>query len=207
MFSPGFEMFLSFPSEKGQRVLHPAKVTAVTDAVITAAFEEPGVKLQPGDDAMVFFERQGTFMQQPGRIELVACDQPQPAIAFRLEGQAASAESRQCYRVGTVLTDFNVELNKERDCKVVDVSVDGCAVLSAKSYSTGQAVTMQFVHEGKSYSGQARVQSVREMAPGRFRYGLLCVRDPRNPADLSKGLRQVTMTMQRLQARRLRGAG
>lgn len=208
MLTVGTELFFRFACDTQKGALRPAKVLSAVDGVMSAAFEAPeDLKLQPGTEVMVFFTRQNTFMQQPARIELVAVDQPLPTLAFRLEGEPVSAESRECFRICTVIMDLTVQFNGKKNCPLLDVSVDGFAVRSAEDLPVGKSVAVSFVHEGKSYNGNARIQSARQLAPGQFRYGLLCVRDTRNANDLSKGLREVAMTLQRQQARRLRGTG
>ena len=81
------------------------------------------------------------------------------------------------------------------------MSVQGCAVMSARHYQIGDLLTVRIEHEDHQYEGVARVQSTRPLAGGTTRYGLLCVEDRCLDGSLKKGLQQMSMALQREQLR------
>ena len=60
--------------------------------------------------------------------------------------------------------------------------------------------------DGRTYTGKACVQSVRDLGGGRTRYGLHCVRYLEAKGTLAEGLQRASMRIQREQLRRLAGS-
>lgn len=206
MMSPGQELFVSFPASGTTRVLHAAKICTVEDDVMTFKFVEPDlVPVEAEDACTLFFDGPKEFMQQPAeRVALEdAADTEEPFdLALRLAGEAVSAESRKCYRVGTSLAHYEGTFGKLGTCHIVDVSATGVGFVSQAKLKVGDSVEFSFELNGKSYSGKGFIQSHKEVRIGN-RYGVLCTAN--NPA-LAKGLQLLTMDAQRTQLRRLSGA-
>ena len=206
MVNPGKEVFVSFPSGGATRVLHAAKVRTLGDDVITIKFVEPDlVPVQAEGACTVFFDGPREFMQQPAE-QVAFEDAPDTEetfdLALQLAGEAVSAESRKCYRVGTSLAHYQGTFGTFGTCHIVDVSATGLGFVCNTRLKIGDGVDFSFELHGRSYSGRAFVQSHKEERSG-HRYGLLCTSD--DPA-LTKGLQQLTMDAQRTQLRRLSGA-
>ena len=206
MLSPGREMFVSFPSSGATRVLHAAKVCTMGDDLITLKFLEPDlIPVEAEGACTVFFDGPREFMQQPA--ERVAYDDAPDTdeafdLALQLAGEAVSAETRKCYRVGTSLAQYYGGFGSFGECHIVDVSATGLGFVCGTRMKIGTGVDFSFELHGHTYSGRGFVQSQKETRNG-YRYGLLCTSD--DPA-LAKGLQQLTMDAQRTQLRRLSGA-
>ncbi|MHC5023997.1 MAG: hypothetical protein ACYTGG_08805 [Planctomycetota bacterium] len=210
-------IFLRRPQESAKRILHPATVKEIRDKVYTVALEEP-LRIEAGDEILVYYEIKREFMQQPARVDAVLTAEPDadgddtgggtPKMVIGLEttGEPVSAESRQCYRVSIVLSGLTVQLGSEEGCQLLDVSASGFSVIAAADYKIGKIVPAVLLHDGRSYKGKACVQGVCKLEPGRTRYGLYCVEDCSVSGDLLKGMQTISMAVQRQQLRRLAGS-
>ena len=145
-------------------------------------------------------------MQQPARIEAVLQSEPRTVFGFETTGELVSAEARQCYRVSTVMASLTAVVADE-ECPLLDVSASGFAILSTAQHKMGKVVTVVLHYKGTKYTGQARIQSIREMPDGRIRYGFNAQDSKRAGGDLHKGQRQITMDVQREQLRRFARSG
>lgn len=219
MLSPNQDVFINFPTPHAGRVLHAARVVEREGEVLGLAFDRdvPPVRGVSPDDAAsraargdgaceVFFQGPREFMKHsavlvdPGSASPEGCD-----IAVRLRGEPVSAESREAFRVGTVLSDYSGEFDGLGVCPIVDVSATGLAFIAKRALGIGDAVAFSFEVGGERYAGRGVVQSCKPVRAG-HRHGLLCVSTGTAPGCLSKGLQRLTMEAQRLQLRRLSGA-
>ncbi|GJM25136.1 MAG: hypothetical protein DHS20C16_15510 [Phycisphaerae bacterium] len=215
MVGIGNGCFLMFPGESSSRILHPGEVRGFSDDVFTLEMKVSDLSIDSDRDALVYFEKNRDFMQQPARIEAVelleadeASDEnegPKLLVEISVHGEPVSAESRQHYRVSTVIVGYEADVNEEVSCKVLDVSGTGLAVIASESYEIGNVLDVSIVEDGKTYSGRAGVQSVRELAKKQTRYGLYCVDETKGPDSLVAGLKRANMRLQREQLRRLAG--
>ena len=163
--------------------------------------------LESGQDIFVYYEFQNDFVRQPARIDLMADPPSGRTFSFRFTGEAVSAERRQCYRVSTVMAAMTATFGGEENCPVVDVSATGFAVIAGRQYKATDIVTATVRFESEMFSGQGRIESIRELEAGRFRYGLHCVDGKSTNETLRKGLQQISATVQRQHLRRLARAG
>ena len=206
MLSLDLDLFVRIPNETPTRVLHGAKVTGINDNLFSLELEEEGVVLEEKSEILVYYHRNREFLQQSARVETVTTLDPKGIIAIELHGEPVSAESRECYRVSTVLSGLSATFGPEENCKLNDVSITGFSVTAAEKYEIGAHVSAIIEYEGESFSGTACVQSVRELGEGRIRYGLHCVsNEAEGGFDLQRGLRQIGTAIQRQQMRRLSG--
>lgn len=203
MWASGSDLFVQLPSESNARILHGGTVQQVEDGVILFKPNDR-LALEAGQDIRIYFEHRREFMQQPATVEAVLDDDGPLTLAIRPQGEAVSAENRQCYRVSTIFADLSIELAGET-CSLTDVSVQGFSLISTKPYKQGQTLPVRLLHEGKVYDGNAQVQSIKDLG-GKTRYGLLCAGKANGPTSLPKGLQQVSMSIQRMQLRRRAGA-
>lgn len=208
----GQNVFVSFVGGSTTRVLHPVRITDRTDEVITIKYAEPdGLPAERSETVTVFFDGRKGFMQQPG--EIVPPDPEEgdtdgvpsePVVAVRLLGEPVSAESRECYRVSTVLADYHANFGRLGTCKLVDVSATGFGFLSTERLMLGETLEIEFTVGGKTIKGSGIIQSLKEVRNG-FRYGMVCVLDG-GASGMALALQQLTVDAQRTQLRRLSGA-
>lgn len=73
MITTGNRVYFQFRSDpKSKRVLHPAVITESSGgSTYMAMLDESDPPVSPGENALVFFERQRVFTQQPVRIDAV----------------------------------------------------------------------------------------------------------------------------------------
>ncbi|MDH3583470.1 MAG: PilZ domain-containing protein, partial [Phycisphaerae bacterium] len=128
--------------------------------------------------------------------------EPQLRLSLHLAGEPASADSRQQYRVCTVLMDKVAVVGDEPACPLLDMSIGGFAIMSERDYRIGDLLPVTLSDDEREFSGIARVQSMREMQAGSIRYGFLCVDETDAPGSLKQGLRELTMAYQREQLAR-----
>jgi hypothetical protein len=202
MFLVGTPLFLLVPDSSRKRILHPGKVVRCEEGAIIAQIEE-AMTVAEGMEVVVFCSVRGKFMQQGATV----IAQGEPAIkggfAFKLVGEAVSAESRQTYRVSVAVANVKAQIGKEKDCLIVDVSPEGFAVITRSEDTLGSSVQVNFCYEGQTVSTPARVQTVQTRADGKFHCGLLVIE---KGSSARKALAQISGAMQRQQLKRLSAA-
>ena len=220
MLSTETQIFLQLLKELAQRVLHPAIVTEVYNDTCTVEVEDRQLTIEPGQDLLIFYEIRNEFMKQSAHVDGVmrgdtqegdaddapTCDDEQPLlVGLTPNGDPVSAESRQCYRVSTLIAELVADLGSEKNCPLIDVSATGFAVISTQSCAAGTVINACLHFNGKQYSGTACVQSIKDVGNGRYRYGLHSIEDKSSSGNLLKGQQQIGMAIQREQLRRMRG--
>ena len=225
MLKPGAEAFLQFPSETADRILHRGQIIMQCNEVFAAVFDEPDLAPDLGQEVLIYAMPDHEFMQQSARIvdppventpETGAGEPPagdggaashgSPPVHLVTVGDPVSAESRQCYRVVAIMTDRTAKLNDEEDCKLLDVSATGLALISTGSYRIGDLVTTTLNDKKMKFTGQVSVKSIKPLEDGYTRYGLHCAEDGRSSGDLDKGIQKISTAIQREQLRRLNRA-
>jgi PilZ domain len=202
----GSTLFLQFPSETARRILHPSNVTETSGTDnLTILPEDPELGLEAEMELLIYFEWKQQFMQQPARVEALLEGENGTVATLKTVGEPVSAESRQCYRVSTVMSDLTVTFGQESNCLLRDVSVTGFAVTATAEYQIGQVVDVELIFEGKRFQGKASIQSISPTPDGLIRYGTNCVKAGNTAGSISKGVQLISMAVQRQQLNRLSG--
>ena len=200
------ELFVRIPQDFEQRILHPAKVTAIENDLYSFEFEESDLDLQPKEKIAVYYEIAQEFLQQTARIEMVSPNPEAaagPIIGVSITGKPVPAESRHCFRVSTALGNLEADIATEQRCKLMDVSLTGFAVAADGAYGIGNVINAVLRHEGKRYKGRVCVQSIKALRTGKVRYGFYCIDNHGPSGNLPQGLQKIHTAMQREQLRRL----
>jgi hypothetical protein len=206
MLTVGTPIFLLVPDSSKKRILRPGKIVESAQGLLVAHSED-NLSIQEGCEVIVFFNAGGKFMQQAALV--VAPDQQPappaqpPALTFKFIGEAVSAEKRQLYRVSVPLANIRARIGTELACHIVDISPEGCAAITKQRYVIGSTIQIHFIHEGESVLAQARVQTMKTLSEGTYRYGFH-IGDKISPAR--RALNAISMMVQRQQLRRLAGA-
>jgi hypothetical protein len=207
MLASETKIFLNFPDESQRRVLHPATVKEAGPRGYTAELEESNLDLEAGQSIFIYYDLKRRFVKQPARLDAVMQTAPRIVVGFQTEGEPVGAESREWFRVSTVMVNLTAAVGAEAECPLLDISSVGFAVEATERYETGETVSVTLRYEGKEFSGQARVQSVRELPNGRRRYGLHGVDDRISGGNLQKGQQHISAAVEREQLRRLSRSG
>jgi hypothetical protein len=207
MLASEMKIFLSFPNESHQRILHPATIKEAGKTGYSAELEEAHLALEAGQNLFVYYELKRKFVKQAARIDAVMQTDPTLVIGFQTTGEPVSAESREWFRVSTVMADLTATVGSEANCRLLDVSTAGFAVEATKRYEVGQVVPVTLRYQGGQFSGSARVQSIRELPRGRIRYGLHGLDEKAGGGDLKKGQQTISAAIEREQLRRLARSG
>ncbi len=165
----------------------------------------PAKPLPVGREALVLYNGPKGFLQQPVRITGTPIDTGTPIYRLVTTGDPVSAENREMFRVGMILSGHTATIGDGDEAVIADVSIMGLSVISERTYQMGEVVDVSFEVLGESYAGQCRVKSIKALAKG-TRYGLLCLNGT-DMGDLEKGLGKLTMEAQRAQLRRMSRAG
>lgn len=207
MLATGSGLFVQVSTDAHKRILHPAKVKESGKGIFTVEMDEPGLEFTPGQDIVVFYDLRGEFVQQVARVSAVLTTAPRAVFGFETMGAPVSAESRQCYRVSTVVAELMAKVGEEDNCPLLDVSATGFSVMSSRQYPIGASLAITLRFDGVAFSGTASVLSVKELAAQKWRYGLHCLEE-RKPGGnhLKNGLRRISMEVQRQHLRRRAGA-
>lgn len=198
--------WLQIPEESKKRLLRPVKLLGISDDLHTAQLEEAGVPINEDTDVFIYYEIRNTFTQQAAHVIIVDNEGPKPVIEFRITGEPVSVEGRQAYRVSAVTSNLMARLGDQNDCQLLDVSCSGFSVAASATHNIAKVLDVTLSYEGRSFSGKCSIQSIRELSPGRIRYGLHCSEDKSAHAELVKGLRLMTTGLQRDQLRRMAGS-
>ena len=203
MLDIGVGFFIETRTQSTARILHPAKILGINNGSFTAEIEESGVSLVEGAAFQIYFDVKQKFVKQAASVEAVDDTEPALTVEFITVGEPVSAESRQVFRVSTVMSNLTATLGSAVDCKLLNISALGLALLTTVHHDIGSTLTASVCHDGKTYSGTVCVQSIRVMDKDQIRYGLHCVDGRGSSENLEAGLRKLTVTVQRQQLRRL----
>lgn len=198
--------FLYIPGESKERILHPARIVGCVQGLCTAELEEADLPIAEDQETLVFYEHNHNFVQQTACITQISDNGPKVIVGLKTTGEPVSAECRQNYRVSAVLAELTAELGKERECPLLDVSSTGFSVIAGDTHQIGSIVGAVLRYDGKEYRGEVCVQSIQDLGEGRIRYGLHCVENNKQSSlDMSAGLQNMNLALQREQLRRLAG--
>jgi hypothetical protein len=203
MLASKSKVYLNFPFGSQQHMLHPATIGEAGDRNYTAELEEPDPFLRPGQDLFVYYYLGPKFVKQPARLDVIMQTDPMLVIGFQVTGEPMSAESRERFRVSTVMANLTAAVGAEAECLLLDVSTTGFAVEATQHYEIGQVVSATLRYQNRQFTGKARVQSIRQLDMGRIRYGLHAVEDTASGGDLRKGQQHISAAIEREQLRRL----
>lgn len=224
MLSTGNDVFLQLPAETQKRLLHPGIILGLIEQGYEARFAEADLPVQAGQDVLVYYTERQEFMKQSAQIESIeswgneneSSDEHRdvvdvhsgvidgPRLILSVNGDPVSAESRQCFRVSTVIGNHVIQLDDE-SCNLLDVSFTGFAVQTTRVYEIGRVLETSVLVNGERYVGAVCVQSITELPTGLIRYGLYCTDERSLVSNLKDGLQKLSMTIQREQLNRLAG--
>ncbi len=200
------DIFLRTPEHE----MLSGKVSATTDKGYNVVFEGWAFRVEDGAEALVFYEIDSHFMQQPVRVlsvveKKIHDGENRIRLALETTGDPISAENREYYRVSCYAADVEVQLGDDPEmCEVVDVSETGFAIFADAEYTVGQTLQATLYHNGIPVHGTAVVQSHRPFGK-KNRYGLRALDDERPKTTLKKGLNRIYLAVQREQLARLSG--
>ena len=201
MLLVGNPVFLLIPSPSKKRVLHPGIVIESDSTHFVGQFED-AISPPLDSDVNAFCEVNGKFFQQGAAVSELRPG-PGNVTAFHRVGEIVSAESRQTYRVSVASADFVARIGKRSPCAVIDISPEGFAAIVCDRLNLGSIVQVKLEAEGQTLDTPARIQTLKELPSGEFRYGFLV---PQKNIAARKALQIISAQMQRLQLKRLRGA-
>jgi PilZ domain len=198
MFSIDGPCFLLSSDEQKERFLFSGHVRELRHGKIVVQFDD-AIATKPGDQLVLLAESRQSFLQQSFTV---ACVRSDAVIELIPVGSPAPAGRRRSYRVRVAGCDLFASVDDQANCRVVDVSPEGLAVISG-DLLIGQIVKISIEHEGIIVKGKMSVQTRHELARGRLRFGLRAV-DPKSGIGLN--LQKLAMLFQRGQLKRLAGA-
>lgn len=152
-------------------------------------------------DIGIYFDDHNKFMHQPVSIDNTNAVGDRLAIAFTPNGERIAAENRAYYRAATNTEGITAKVNGFDPCRVLDVSATGCAIRSIRRYKIGEVLSIAIEYQNSKIRGSAKVQSIRQLGPRQFRYGLLCC-DRSPTSSLRNGLQRICTAIQRTSLKR-----
>ncbi|HIE97993.1 MAG: hypothetical protein ABGZ23_09525 [Fuerstiella sp.] len=177
-----------------QTDLLPGRVLWTNDNLVAAEMDVVTFPYDTGNKVRILFEDGRRFVAQDavveGLIDREAADDPsfeqlsrmdydqesQPAVVV-LEriGQPILAENRECYRVRTSALNVTVEFGNCPECELADISQTGFAVFSDEVLEQSSVVDAALPSGDSVIRGNVRIQSVRQLRNGRYRYGVAVI--------------------------------
>ena len=205
MIKTGSDILFQEPTCETRRLRRSVVVDASSDEFSIQFVAEP-FAFEVDQKVLMYFNGKSEFMQQIARIKEVA--QPEEGsgepIIFNLEpiGDAISADSRQNYRVSTISAGLEASLGEESDLTVQDLSSTGFAVLASAEYELRQPVEVSIAHGEEQCHCIAAIQSVRNVGPGRIRYGIRAIEGSPHTGEFLQVLQRISLAVQREQLQR-----
>lgn len=212
-------LFVRDNRKTGGEELVPGRILWTDAALVAAQFEAARINSESESDVLMFFHLNGTFVQQAASISGVTELTPvnvasegesekmdvrsaseKVIVALERRGEPVSAENRECFRLRNPSLDIDVNINGDANCALTDISQTGMAVICGTRYERGTILETYVHYEGLTVEGPARIQSVKELRTGRFRYGLLGIE-----RSMQRNCASLAMAVQRKQLRRLAG--
>jgi hypothetical protein len=206
MIKTGNDILFQEPSCDTRR-LRRSVVVEANDEKISVRFVAEPFEFETDQEVLMYFNGKREFMQQVARVVEIAEDETDEGPLFVLEliGDAISAESRQNYRVSTISAGIAARVGSEESLSVQDLSATGFAVIAAEEYPIGQTVEVGIAHQDEQCHGVASIQSVRELGPGRIRYGLRAIEEDPHTGTFLEVLQRISLGVQREQLQRSGG--
>lgn len=204
----------------GNRPLVPGRILWRLEPYIALELEWDRVGSIPEDATLhLLFEQKQKFVCQKtslqGILDRPAAELPSPdqtvsmdleaasqrmVIVLEVQGNPETADNRACYRVRTTTSAIQIRFADRNDCDLMDISQTGFGIISDQQLAEGTVVQACLPGDGCEVTGAVRVQSVRQLRSGRFRYGVTCL----EPAA-QKACVDLTMSLQRERLKRLAG--
>lgn len=209
MIKTGSDVLFQEPTCDTRRLRRSVVVDASADEFCIQFVAEP-FAFETDQEVLMYFNGKHEFMQQIGRITEIIEPDPEAdeARTFRVEpvGDAISAENRQHYRVSAISADLEASIGDEGQLRVQDLSSTGFAVLAGGGYQIGQTVNVTIARGDDRCHGIASVQSIRELGPGRIRYGMRAIEEDPHTGQFLQVLQRISLAVQREQLQRSGGA-
>lgn len=205
MIKTGSDVLFQEPTCETRRLRRSVVGEASSDEFSIQFVAEP-FAFEVDQEVLMYFNGKSEFMQQIARIKEIA--QPEGGsgdpIIFTLEpiGDAISAESRQNYRVSTISAGLEASVGEESDLAVQDLSSAGFAVLASAEYDLRQTVEVSIAHGEEQCHCIAAIQSVRNVGPGRIRYGIRAIEEDPHTGEFLQVLQRISLAVQREQLQR-----
>jgi hypothetical protein len=193
-------------SPDGERELLPVRLVELRSNVFTAQCDDGEIECAAGTKALVYFKHDGKFFRQEIRVDAVMSSESKTVIGFTAHGKPEAADARRAHRVSTQEASLVATFDGEEECPLLDVSLEGFAVISTIKHERGALLPVTLHYDGERFSGNACVQNVQRMGDGRFRHGLQSVGDRTNGGSLQRGQMQIGIGVQRAELERLTGA-
>lgn len=206
MIKTGSDILFQEPTCETRRLRRSVVVESGGDSFSIRFVAEP-FAFEVDQEVLMYFNIKREFMQQLGRVIAIVAPEEEGAAdgpIFELEpiGDPISAENRQYYRVSTISADLSARIGDEEGLEVQDLSATGFAVIAADEYQLGQTLEVGISHESGQCHGIASVQSIREFAPGRVRYGMRAIEEDPHTGEFLQVLQRISLAVQREQLQR-----
>ncbi|MAG31201.1 MAG: hypothetical protein CL908_09985 [Deltaproteobacteria bacterium] len=205
MIKVGCDILFQEPTCDVRRLRRSVVIEASGDEFSIQFAAEP-FEVEADQELLMYFDGNREFMQQIGRVkEIIPPDEEQgmgPAFVIEPVGDAISAESRETYRVSTISASLEAHVGEQDGLQVQDLSATGLAVIASEDYQMGQTIGVAIEHDGEKCHGVAAVQSIRELGPGRIRYGLRAIEEDSETAEFLEILQRISLAVQREQLQR-----
>lgn len=199
--------------------LLPGRVLWSHGTLVAAEMDSRAIVDGSEEPMTLHYEVNHKFVQQPtqleGVIEQEAADAPtdddltamdlednarRVVVVFELMGEATEAENRECYRVRATPFRIKIDFAGQPDCQLTDISQIGFALISTEEFKPGAIVKVNLPVGDEVVGGNVRVQSVRRLRNGQFRYGVICL-----GRETEQACAKLATELQRQQLLRLAG--
>ncbi len=205
MVGVGSGFYIHIPDSKNRRILHAAVMISLDENSYTAKLEESELCLEADQELFVYYDSASDFMQQAAIVEEVGTEELDGAFRFVTTSKPMSAESRQTYRVSTVMDDIFAEIDGKKSCRILDVSSTGVSFLTAAQYTTGKILDISLPFLDYRLQGKICVQSCTKFSSSIYRYGANIASEDKSSREFEKGLQKICIAVQRQQLQRLAG--
>ena len=154
MLSQGDLLYIQRPTQNQQRVLIPLDIVANEQDQIIIETSQVFDWLPEDGQILVYYDKRRDFLKQSAKLEIHVHEEDEDQVdgvmryAIQLLGEAVSAESRQTFRVSTVISGRTAKFDDEGHVPLVDVSASGYAVIATKEHNVGEIIKTVLSHDG-----------------------------------------------------------
>ncbi len=206
MFREGSPVYLGLDDPSGDRALQLGIIAGITQSRCTIEFEDSDLRLEPGDERLIYYRQIKDFVRRPVKVEERLGDGRFSRVVMKFIGGVVSAETRQEHRVSTIDAGLSATLDTEDRCTVQDISRSGLGVISRRKHSIEQSLDVTLRYKDDEFGGRMTVQYGVEVDVERTRYGLRGLFEGGDGSPLRSGLMRTTLAFLRQQLRRISGA-
>lgn len=134
---PGQEVYVRLPNEEQERVLHTCLCLEWDEHGAVLSINDTEIGPEPGQDILIYFNEKTKFLQMAVRITRATHEGAALLIELERQSNPISADGRETFRITTLTSGIEAQVDDKDRCSLRDISVVGFAIITSESYQMG----------------------------------------------------------------------